>query len=182
MFSLSPEEEERKKGFLGFKLDMSKAYDRVEWKFLEDIMVKLGFPVVLVAIIMRCVSTTSFAVLVNGQLSRRFLPSRGLRQGGPLSHFLLIICAKGLSASLRDVEQRKAIHGVKVGRHVEPISHLFFADDSLLFIRANDEEVDTVLDILYTYEAASGKKLNMDKSEVSFSRNLELAQRGTRFR
>ena len=168
-----------RKGFLELKLDMSKAYDRVEWKFLEDMLVKFGFSVGFVDIVMRCVSTASFAVLVNGQPSREFLPSRGLRQGDPLSPFLFIICAEGLSALLRDAEQRKVIHGVKVGRYVDPISHLFFADDNFLFIRANEEEVDTVLDILYTYEAASGQKLNMDKSEVSFSRNLELAKKNT---
>lgn len=58
-----------------------------------------------------------------------------------------------------------------------PISHLFFADDSLLFIRATEEEVDNVLDIFATYEAASGQKLNMEKSEVSFSRNIDPQKR-----
>ncbi|XP_021751079.1 uncharacterized protein LOC110716751 [Chenopodium quinoa] len=78
-----------------------------------------------------------------------------------------------MSSLLRDAENRKIIHGIKIGRHVNPISHLFFANDSLLFVRASKEEVEGVLEILSTYEVASGQKLNMDKSEVSFSRNIE---------
>ena len=75
---------------------------------------------------MRCVSTAFFSILLNGQLSRKFLPSRGLRQGDPLSPFLFILCAEGLSTLLRDAEAKKEIHGVKIGKKVVPISHLFF--------------------------------------------------------
>ena len=166
-----------KKGFLGLKLDMSKAYDRVEWTFLEKMMLKFGFPERYVHNIMRCVNSASFKVLVNGQPSREFVSSRGLRQGDPLSPFLFIMCAEGLSALLRDAEKRGAIHGIKIARQIDPISHLFFADDSLLFVRASEDEVENVMDILTTYEAASGQKLNMDKSEMSFSRNIDLEKR-----
>ena len=121
---------------------------------------------------MKCVHSTSFSILVNGQPSRKFLPTRGLRQGDPLSPFLFIICAEGLSTLLRDAEAKREIHGLKIGKKVDAISHFFFADDSLLFARANEDEVDKVLDILATYETASGQKLNMEKSEVSFSRNV----------
>lgn len=166
-----------KTGYLGLKLDMSKAYDRVEWCFLEQMMLKLGFPSGFTNTVMKCVSSPSFSILINGQPSRRFTPSRGPRQGDPLSPFLFILCAEGLSTLLRDAESRKAIHGVKIGKKVPPISHLFFADDSLLFIRATENEVENVLDIFSTYEVAFGQKLNMEKSEVSFSRNLELEKR-----
>ena len=162
-----------KKGYLGLKLDMSKAYDRVEWCFVEKMMDKLGFPSNYVKLVMKCISSASFAVLVNGQPSRTFIPTRGLRQGDPLSPFLFVLCAEGLSTLLRDAEKRNLIHGIKIARRVNPISHLFFADDSLLFIRANEDEVDNVLSVLSTYEAASGQKLNMEKSEMSYSRNVE---------
>ena len=141
-------------GYLGLKLDMSKAYDRVEWVFLEEMMVKMGFPMPFIRVIMHCVSTASFALLINGQPSRMFCPSRGLRQGDPLSPFLFILCAEGLSTLLREAESKKEIHGVKIGKKVEPISHLFFADDSLLFIKANNEEVEKILDIFSIYEAS----------------------------
>ena len=162
-----------KKGYLGLKLDMSKAYDRVEWSFVEKMMSKLGFPDNYVKLVMKCMTSATFSVLVNGQPSRSFYPSRGLRQGDPLSPFLLVLCAEGLSHLLRDAERKNLIHGVKIGRRVEPISHLFFADDSLLFIRATEDEVENVLEVLSIYEAASGQKLNMEKSEMSYSRNIE---------
>lgn len=73
-----------------------------------------------------------------------------------MSPFLFVLCAEGLSALIRDAKNKKLIHGLKIGRRVSPISHLFFADDSLLFIRATEEEVENVLDVLSTYEAASG--------------------------
>ncbi|XP_057247591.1 uncharacterized protein LOC130589950 [Beta vulgaris subsp. vulgaris] len=168
-----------KTGYMGLKLDMSKAYDRVEWDFLEQMMLKLGFPVNFVHLIISCVKTSSFSLLVNGQPARRFTPSRGLRQGDPLSPFLFIICAEGLSSLLRDAEAKREIHGLKIGKRVNSISHLFFADDSLLFTRANEEEVEKILDILGTYEAASGQKLNMEKSQVSFSRNIEQEKQDT---
>ena len=162
-----------KMGYLGLKLDMSKAYDRVEWDFLDQMMKNLGFPEKFVELIMACVRSPIFSLLINGQPTRHFTPSRGLRQGDPLSPFLFIICAEGLSTLLRDAEAKKEIHGIKIGKKVDPISHLLFADDSLLFIRAHNDEVEKVLEILSTYEAASGQKLNMEKSEVSFSRNIE---------
>ena len=162
-----------KEGFMGLKLDMSKAYDRVEWRFLEEMMQKLGFPDVFVRLILECVTTSSFSILLNGQPTRHFRPTRGLRQGDPLSPFLFIICAEGFSTLLRDAEARKEIHGLKIGKKVNAISHLFFADDSLLFTRANEGEAEKILEILTTYEAASRQKLNMEKSEVTFSRNIE---------
>lgn len=68
-----------KTGFMGFKLDMHKAYDWVEWNFLEAAMIKMGFEALWVQIVMTCVTLVQFAVLVNGSLSEWFRPSRGIR-------------------------------------------------------------------------------------------------------
>ena len=162
---------------MSLKLDMSKAYDRVEWAFLEEMMNKLGFPRHFVRLIMGCVTSTSSSILLNGQPTRQFRPTRGLRLGDPLSPFLFIICAEGLSSLLRDAEAKKEIHGIKIGKKVNATSHLFFADDSLMFTRANDREAENILEILSTYEATSGERLNMEKSEVTFSRNIEQEQK-----
>lgn len=135
-------------------------------------MLKLGFGASMVELIMRCISSVSYSILFNGFPSTKFTPSRGLRQGDPISPFLFLICADGLSSMLRKAEASKAIHGVRICRQVDPISHLFFADDTLLFTRASETEAEAIMDILLTYEVASGQKINLEKSEVSFSRNV----------
>jgi hypothetical protein len=87
-----------KKGHCAVKLDMMKAYDRMEWPFVESILTKFGFPPRLVQIIMKCVSIVRFSVKVNGGLLEPFTPSRGIRQGDPMSPYLFLACAEGLTA------------------------------------------------------------------------------------
>lgn len=75
---------------------MSKAYDRVEWEFLKNMMIQMGFTRHWVELIMLCVSTVSYKVITNGHEIGPIIPHRGLRQGDPFSPFLFIICTEGL--------------------------------------------------------------------------------------
>jgi hypothetical protein len=103
-----------KKGYIAIKLDMSKAYDRVEWTFLEDIMIWLGFVVQWVQLIMRCVSSVSYVVLLNRNPLEVFTPTRGLRQGNPLSPNLFLLCAEGLSSLIQRACLEGKIYGVPI--------------------------------------------------------------------
>jgi hypothetical protein len=156
---------------MAVKLDMSKAYDRVEWDYLKKMMLKLGFTARWVALIMECVTSVSYSILVNGEPKGYVKPSRGLRQGDPLSPYLFLICAEGLTALLRKAERESVMQGISICRGGPQVSHLFFADDSLIFCRATNTECQALQDILTLYESASGQKINTAKTALFFSQN-----------
>jgi hypothetical protein len=140
-----------KTGFMGFKLDMSKAYDRVEWIFLEAVMDRLGFEAKWVNLVMKCIRTVTYVVLVNGKPVGNIRPSRGIRQGDPISPFLFLLCAEALSALLSKAERTGAITGVPTSFKGPRLNHLFFADDSMLFYKANSVEWRRLFRILEIY-------------------------------
>jgi hypothetical protein len=105
---------EREEGVLPIKLDMSKAYDRVEWSFLEAMIKRLGFADQRVKLIMSCVSFVSYSVHLNGSPLDVFSPTRGLRQGDPLSPYLFLFCAESLSSLLQKACQDEKIIGVPI--------------------------------------------------------------------
>ena len=125
-----------KSKFVAIKTDMSKAYDRVEWSFLEALMRKMGFAVRWIAWIHLCISSVSYNVLINGEPKGNINPSWGLRQGDPLSPFLFIILTEALISQIQGAESEGRLTGLKIERDSPPISHLFFADDSLFFCKA----------------------------------------------
>lgn len=147
----------KKRGSMALKLDMSKAYDRVEWDFLGCVLIRMGFPACWIDRVMQCVTSVTYSFLVNGEASDVLVPNRGLRQGDPLSPYLFLLFAEGLGALIKKANQDKLIHGISNARNAPLISHLFFADDSLVFARANISEAQAILDILKKYEALSGK-------------------------
>jgi hypothetical protein len=104
-------------------------------------------------------------------------PTRGLRQGDPISPYLFLICAEALSAMLCKAESTGVITGVPTSKRGPKLTHLFFADDSLLFCKANSVEWRRLTKILERYEEASGQKLNKTKTSIIFSRNTSQEKR-----
>ncbi|CAL1388608.1 unnamed protein product [Linum trigynum] len=151
---------------------MAKAYDRVEWVFLERVMAKLDFDDRWIKLIMNCVSSVSYAVLVNGHKSSFFSPGRGLRQGDPLSPYLLIPYVQGLSALINKCGRERKLHGLKICNRAPVVSHLLFADDCIIFARATMEEAEKLKEVLADYEKEPRHMVNFDKSEVYFNKNI----------
>ncbi|XP_019151047.1 PREDICTED: uncharacterized protein LOC109147845 [Ipomoea nil] len=164
-------------GWGALKLDMAKAYDRMEWPYLRNMMMALGFHRNWVDLVMKCVTTVSYSILVNGSRSDPIIPTRGLRQGDPLSPYLFIICAEGLSLMLQQANREGLIHGCRVARGAPQVSHLFFADDSLLFFKAKEEEANEIKRCLTAYENLSGQVVNYHKSNICYSRNTGIIDR-----
>ena len=153
------------------KLDMSKVYDRVEWAYLEAMMRRMGFNERWSSLILMCVSTVEYSVLLNGEAKGKIIPTRGLRQGDPISPYLFLLCAEGLFAITKKEEREDLLKGVAVSREALRISHLLFADDNIVFCRASVKECDRIIKVLEDYEGESGQKLNKEKTSLFFSKN-----------
>lgn len=100
----------------------------------------MGFPLRFVSMIMRCITSASYQILINNQPSRSFQPERGLRQGDPLSPYIFILCANVLSSAISSEVRKNKIHGLKVARGTPITSHLIFVKDNLPFACANQQE------------------------------------------
>jgi hypothetical protein len=136
-------------------------------------MQKIGFNERWVDHVMTCVRTVSYLVLINGRPYGHISPTRGIRQDDPLSPYLFILCAEGLSTLLHKAERNGTITGLAIAKGGTKINHLFFADDSLLFCKANFMEWGNIQEILDIYEKASGQKLNREKPSIFFSKNTK---------
>jgi hypothetical protein len=160
-----------KKGYMVVKIDMSKVYDRVKWGFLEAVMGKMGFAPGWIKLIMMCVTSAHYAILVNGIPMGKIIPTRGIRQGDPISPYLFFICAEVLSSSLIKADREGVLEEVPTSKRGPRLNYLFFVDDSLLFCRADLGHWSRLSNLLKVYELASRQKLNTSKTAIFFSRN-----------
>lgn len=138
-------------------------------------MLKLGFSTQGVQIILKCVSSSSFSLLINGEVTSNIIPQRGLRLGCHLSPYLFILCTRALSSMLKKAEATNVLHGIQFDGAGLSIAHLLFADDSLTFAQADAEKCVQLKSILDIYSAASGQVISFEKSSILISPNASQA-------
>ena len=142
-------------------VDFEKAFDRLEWKFIQESLQFFNFGPSIQQWIKVLYTDINSCVINNGWTSETFSPSRGVRQGCPLSPYLFILCAEILAIAIREDIN---ITGIKVDDVEYKISQ--YADDTSFTILANDLSLNKIFDILKQYQKMSGMKTNLDKTEV----------------
>ncbi|GKA29337.1 putative RNA-directed DNA polymerase, eukaryota, reverse transcriptase zinc-binding domain protein [Tanacetum coccineum] len=156
----------RKKKMLIFKVDFEKAFDSVSWKYLDFVLISLGFGSKWRTWIRACLNSSRASVLINGSPTSKFSIKRGLRQGDPLSPFLFILVMEGLHCAISNAVNSGLIRGVKIGSSDIILSHLFYADDVVITTEWNARDLDNIIRVLHVFYLASGLKINIHKSNI----------------
>ncbi|GJT93612.1 putative RNA-directed DNA polymerase, eukaryota, reverse transcriptase zinc-binding domain protein [Tanacetum coccineum] len=154
----------RKMFFL--KVDFEKAFDSLNWSFLDSVMSQMGFSNRWRKWIEACLKSAYASVLINGSPTPEFKLEKGLRQGDPLSPFLFILAIEALNVVLEDAKNRHFFRGIEVGKDKIHVSHLQFADDAIILGEWSATNVKNLSRILTCFHLASGLKVNFNKSKI----------------
>ncbi|GJR63360.1 retrovirus-related pol polyprotein from transposon TNT 1-94 [Tanacetum coccineum] len=149
-----------------FKVDFEKAFDSLDWNFLDNVMQQMVFSHKWRKWICGCLTSSFSSVIVNGSPTKEFDIQCGLRQGDPLSPFLFIIAVKALHVTFQEAKTKGIFDGVKIGSNKVDVSHLQFADDALILGKWSLENARTLCHILRCFKLASGLKVNFSKSKL----------------
>lgn len=136
-------------------------------------MKKMGFDEKLINLIMKCISTVSYSVLINGVAYGCITPTRGLHQGDPISPYLFLLCFEGFTCLIMEAARNKKLSRISTCRGSPRITHLLFADDSILYCRVSGMDNRELVNILQKYEEVSSQKINTDKSSIFFSQDVD---------
>lgn len=158
----------KRKGEKGviFKIDFEKAYDRVNWGFLYEVMKKNNFSPELISWVKKFNEGAKVSINIYGDQGPFFRTFRGLRQGDPLSPLLFNLVGDALAVILEKAKERGILKGLVPDLVPRGLSHLQYADDTILFIKVGDDNVRVLKFLLFCFEEMSGMKINYQKSEV----------------
>ena len=160
-------------GYMAIKVDLEKAYDKLEWSFIWETLLKENLHKGLVDLIMNCVTSTTTSVLFNGGNLESFWPSQGIQQGDPLSLYIFILSMEVVDHLIEEKCRDKKWIPVKASRSSIASSHLFFADNLVLFARANGSNYLAIRDALDEFCTRFSQSISEGKSKVIFSLNVD---------
>lgn len=146
--------------FIAVKTDILKAFDRVEWSFMDFALKSIGFPDQWKVCLMSCVKSVTYQVLINGSPQGHIQPTRGIRQGDPLSPYLFVMCTEMLVKMMQQEGRDGRITGLKIAKNFPSVSHLLFADDSMFYCKENDKDLAHISTILERYTLTSSQRIN----------------------
>ena len=152
---------------LVLKLDLVKAFDRVNWSFLRLVLLQIGVPGNFVSWILGCVESANFVVLINGTPSAFFPMSRDIRHGCPLSPLLFILVIEGLSLLISQAHSAGDIYGIKLAPQLY-LTHLLFVDDAILFDAGTLSDWQHYKHILDTFCKVTSMEINLENSSFLF--------------
>ncbi|KAA3475230.1 Retrovirus-related Pol polyprotein LINE-1 [Gossypium australe] len=159
--------------WMAVKLDLEKAYDRVSWDFINASLIAAEIPLFLRNVIMSAISSSTMQVLWNGVPTQKFKPNRGIRQGCPLSPYLFVLCMEWLGHFIHSGKEVGIWDPIRLSRSGPPVSHLFFADDLVIFCKAQIDQAHFLESIISLFCEISGHKISVKKSNIFFSKNTE---------
>ncbi|KAJ9543652.1 LOW QUALITY PROTEIN: hypothetical protein OSB04_023359 [Centaurea solstitialis] len=151
----------RRKKILLFKVDFAKAFDCLNWNFLDDVLRQIGF-----AWVKGVICSAKSSVLINGAPTKEFCFEKGVRQGDMLSPFLFILAAEGLSVAIREAQRNKLFKGVRFDDSEEDVSLLQYADDAIIMGEWEPENAKNLLMVLKCFELCSGLKISLEKRSL----------------
>lgn len=160
-------------GYMALKIDLEKAYDKLEWNFIRDMLIRFNFPLDIIDIIMSCVSTVLTSILFNGEALDLIYPSRVIRQGDPLSLYLFILCMEFLGLLIQEKCRLKLWQPIKASRSGPAFSHLLFANDLVFFAKADYINCGAIRDVINEFCSVLGQSISESKSKVYFFSNVD---------
>ncbi|KAL6194708.1 hypothetical protein ACLB2K_035785 [Fragaria x ananassa] len=160
-------------GFMAWKIDLAKAYDKLQWQFIESVLWEVGIRDKLLQLMIQCFTSVNSRVIVNGEVTKDFCPESGLRQGDPLSPYLFVLCMEKLSHLITFQVEQGRWKPVKICQNGPAVSHLFFADDLILFGEASLAQAEVMRSCIDCFCLNSGQEVSFEKSSIFCSPNTE---------
>jgi len=158
----------KKKAGMIMQLDIAKAYDKLNWNYIMKVLIAFGFDHNWVRWMLALISSSSFSILVNGSPSETFTPSRGLRQGDPLSPFLFILMMEGLGKAIEDANDAGKVKGIQLSNNGQALTHQQFVKDTMLQGIPTVKEAHAYKQILKDVAKAFSLEVNLSKSKIFF--------------